>query len=798
MTATAPSPNRPAEALGRAEGIELLGDVHGSGYEAGAALVRRADGQIVQLGPLMYALLECVDGVRTPEDLAGLLCEKLGRDCDAEHVAALAEKLAAQGLLAGTEQNAPPRRNPLLALRWKVLVTNPKVTNRLTAPFTFLFHPFVLWPVVAAFAAVAGYVLFVKGVASATSDAFQRPALLLLIFALAILSAAFHEIGHAAACRYGGATTGGMGAGIYMVWPAFYTDVTDAYRLERAGRLRVDLGGIYFNAVVSVATFAVWLAWRIDALLLLIALQLLMMVKNLSPVIRSDGYHILADATGIPDLYAHILPTLRRLLPWRKHEPSALRGRARALVTVWVLVVVPVLLSMMLGAILLLPRLIASAWDSGSTIAGDIPHQGALGILASLVRLLALLLPVLGSVLVAQMLVRMLVKRARGWSQGRPLREAFCVALGTAAACGAAWAWWPAGQYQPVSASENGTLIGLGAIVAQPTAAARPQPVQTVRLTPGTHLAISMIPVGGATKQHPAVFVIPGKDGDPAVAIVSTDSPDPADPSSTTPSGTTTTVTTTTATTTSSGAGTTVVTAKAFPFKLPSAPGPGGTQALAVNTTDGGVKYDVAYSLVTVGDGKDVTNTNAAYALASCNACKTVAVSFQVVLIVGTSKNIAPINAAVAGNANCPACVTTAIADQIVVTLKDKPSAELVQQLQDALKQLDAISALGADGTPAAIAATVAKVQQQIDDALTASGQLANTTTAKTTTASTTTAPAATTATTTTAKTTTTAQQTTATTSATTTAPTTTTTTTPATTTSPSTTTTSTETTTTG
>jgi hypothetical protein len=42
-----------------------------------------------------------------------------------------------------------------------------------------------------------------------------------------------------------------MGVGIYLVWPAFYTDVTDAYRLPRRSRLRVDLGGLYFNAVVA-------------------------------------------------------------------------------------------------------------------------------------------------------------------------------------------------------------------------------------------------------------------------------------------------------------------------------------------------------------------------------------------------------------------------------------------------------------------------------------------------------------------------------------------------------------------
>src|SRR4051794_20508050 len=265
MTATADEtlvlrPRGPV--LARAEGIELLGSVHSSGYESGAALVRRPDGQIVQLGPLMYAVLEELDGQRSTADLASALCEKLGRPCDEEHVVRLAEKLAAQGLLAGHEHNAPPRRNPLLALRWKVLVTDPKWTSRLTTPFTFLYRPWIVAPVVAAFVGVIWFVLFHKGVASATSQAFTRPGLLLLVVGLAIASAGFHELGHAAACRYGGATPGGMGMGLYLVWPAFYTDVTDAYRLPRGSRLRVDLGGIYFNAIIAVATLGVWLVTR--------------------------------------------------------------------------------------------------------------------------------------------------------------------------------------------------------------------------------------------------------------------------------------------------------------------------------------------------------------------------------------------------------------------------------------------------------------------------------------------------------------------------------------------------------
>ena len=136
--------------------------------------------------------------------------------------------------------------------------------------------------------------------------------------------------------------------------------------------------------------------------------------------------------------------------------------------------------------------------------------------------------------------------------------------------------------------------------------------------------------------------------------------------------------------------------------------------------------YDVAYSLVTVSGGAPVTEHNSAFALANCNACTTVAVSFQVVLIVGRSRYIAPINAAGAENGNCPACVTTALADQIVVTLKSQPSAQLLSELTDDLKQLNALPELGADGTPAAVTAQVTAIQQQVDSQLQASGQLAN------------------------------------------------------------------------
>jgi putative peptide zinc metalloprotease protein len=233
--------------------------------------------------------------------------------------------------------------------------------------------------------------------------------------------------------------------------------------------------------------------------------------------------------------------------------------------------------------------------------------------------------------------------------------------------------------------------------------------------------------------------MIKGGKGEKPVMVVSDQTPDPRtsgtpslkdSSSSSTSTGTPATVSPapTAATTPSSSSTSTTgdpVTVVAFPFQLPDKPRQQDSQALAVNTTNGSVKYDVVYSIVTVTDGKPVDSQNTAYAFANCHGCTTYAVSFQLVLIVGTSQAIAPINFAGALNGNCPACLTVAIADQIVVTLNAAPSDELLQQLNDELAQLDVIKQLADSGaSPEDIANQVLEVQHDIETDLNNSGLL--------------------------------------------------------------------------
>ncbi|WP_418607153.1 hypothetical protein [Georgenia sp. SUBG003] len=455
-TAAGPEGAAPASSSGlavpaRAAGLQLLGELSGSGYREPPALARRVDGQVVQLTPLLYQVLAAVDGARTYEEIGAVVGAKVRRTVTAHDVHVLAERLRTLGLLRRADGTEPElrRSNPLLALRWRYVVSDPAVTNRLTAPFAVLFAPVVVALVCTGFLAVCVWLLLHKGLGSATHQAFDQPALLLTIFLLTVVSAGFHEFGHAAAARYGGARPGAMGAGLYLVWPAFYTDVTDSYRLGRAGRVRTDLGGLYFNALVAVAMFGVWWATGWDAVLLVVVTQVLQMLRQLPPLVRFDGYHLLADLTGVPDLFQRIRPTLLGLLPgrWRDPQAQVLKPWARAVVTAWVLVVVPLLLAALVLMVLAMPRLLGTAAAGLAEQAGLLGEAFRAGDVAGagarLLGIAAIALPVLGVVYILVRTVRQLAARTWRSTAGRPGRRTLAVVAALGMVGGLAAAWWP-------------------------------------------------------------------------------------------------------------------------------------------------------------------------------------------------------------------------------------------------------------------------------------------------------------------------------------------------------------------
>ena len=186
---------------------------------------------------------------------------------------------------------------------------------------------------------------------------------MLLLLAILLASTLFHEFGHAAACRYGGATPGPIGMALYIIYPAFYTDVTQSYRLGRAGRVRTDLGGVYFNAIFALVLTALYAQTSFAPSCWPSCWSTSSSCSSCS-LARLDGYFIVADVVGVPDLFSRVGPILSSLVPGRATSPRVreLRPAARAVVTVWVLTAVPVMVGLLAWLVWRLPSMSRSIW----------------------------------------------------------------------------------------------------------------------------------------------------------------------------------------------------------------------------------------------------------------------------------------------------------------------------------------------------------------------------------------------------------------------------------------------------
>jgi putative peptide zinc metalloprotease protein len=323
------------------------------------------------------------------------------------------------------------RAKPVLALRFRVPILPRSVIRTLAAVFRPLFLAPVVVTMLGGLAALDLWLFFVHGLVGSARETLQQPELFAAIFVLTLLATVFHEIGHATACRYGGADPGRIGVGIYIVWPIFYNDVTDTYRLNRIGRLRTDLGGVYFDVVYALAMAGGYFLTGSEWLLLLVFFQQLDILFQFMPFLRLDGYYVVSDLTGVPDLFARIGPVLKSIIPGRgpDRRVAELKPWVRVVVTAWVLAVIPALLYVFGMLIWSAPQLYATAWDSfllyyEKALGAFGDGRAAAGV-ADLIRIVLLVVPVVGVTLMFLIVGRGLVGVAWSRSRGKPVLRAY-------------------------------------------------------------------------------------------------------------------------------------------------------------------------------------------------------------------------------------------------------------------------------------------------------------------------------------------------------------------------------------
>ena len=193
----------------------------------------------------------------------------------------------------------------------KVPLASPEAVRPLTWYRRFLFKPWLAAPILTlALGVYAYFYLSILGqfTWSLTSlTAGQAVVLLLVLNATTI----FHELGHVSACRYFGSSHGKIGWGIYLFMFVLYADVSQIWRLNRRQRAVVDLGGIYFEVIATLVFFALLLWTGQPFFIYLFLFVNLSIVTSLNPVLRRDGYWLLADLAGEANLRDANMDALR-------------------------------------------------------------------------------------------------------------------------------------------------------------------------------------------------------------------------------------------------------------------------------------------------------------------------------------------------------------------------------------------------------------------------------------------------------------------------------------------------------
>jgi putative peptide zinc metalloprotease protein len=180
------------------------------------------------------------------------------------------------------------------------------------------------------------------------------------------------------------------------------------------------------------------------------------------PFLRLDGYYILSDLTGVPDLFARIKPTLQSMLPGQEEDKRAheLKPWVRVVVTAWVLALIPILLLIFGIMVFNAPRIFATAWDSFFLHLDKAREASLLGGIGEGVQMALLALPAAGIAASFGRGGKNMLAGAWNWSSDSVLRRGVIMVTTAGLAGLLVFVWWPNGDYRPIQPGEKGTLTG--------------------------------------------------------------------------------------------------------------------------------------------------------------------------------------------------------------------------------------------------------------------------------------------------------------------------------------------------
>ncbi len=142
-----------------------------------------------------------------------------------------------------------------------------------------------------------------------------------LILAL-VVSKILHELGHGLTCRHFGGDCHEMGLMLLIFTPCLYCNVSDSSMLpSKWQRMAIGAAGMYVELVLaSICTFVWWFSepgfLNHLCLYVMFVCSVSTVLFNGNPLLRYDGYYILADWLEIPNLRQKSSAILQRTAAW--------------------------------------------------------------------------------------------------------------------------------------------------------------------------------------------------------------------------------------------------------------------------------------------------------------------------------------------------------------------------------------------------------------------------------------------------------------------------------------------------
>jgi multidrug resistance efflux pump len=280
-----------------------------------------------------------LDGRTSLEEIRRRAAERFGSEVPAAAVERFVGRLRHAGLLQGAAAPAPSRpggriRGDALYLRFRIMDPD-RLLGWLATRLGFFFTPWFFLGSGALILAAMAVTVDARAEIAADVAALFRLDVLLFAWVTVLSVSALHEMAHGLTCKRFGGEVHEIGFLIIYLQPALYCNVSDAWLFpEKSRRLWVTFSGAYFEIVIWAASTLVWRmvepgSGLSEAALVVMATSGIKTLFNWNPLIKLDGYYLLGDLLGIPNLRAKAFARLRELFGRIPPPAPAASGRER-------------------------------------------------------------------------------------------------------------------------------------------------------------------------------------------------------------------------------------------------------------------------------------------------------------------------------------------------------------------------------------------------------------------------------------------------------------------------------------